>query len=194
MKRISMKFRKQMLKDLRVKHKKKDRSERKKKKKLKSELQLIAHTGENPTKLIIRFGKKSDSGTGGGGNSGDCDKRTSGCESEDHKKDHLGDPNVSVVDLKDPLADTDTDDKYPPPPIKLTPIKLKLSRCQEGSGYVMKPPVHNATKEQEEERSVQPGQPPPDPLAIEATPSSSNDVVAERSRPAPPLPKDCEVR
>lgn len=43
-------------------------------------------------------------------------------------------------------------------PMKVTPIKLKLSRCQEGSGYVMKA------------EEAQAGQPPPEPPPEQAPP------------------------
>jgi hypothetical protein len=52
---------------------------------------------------------------------------------------------------------------------KMTPIKLKLSRCQEGSGYVMKratPTQQPPSTETKAEEATQPGQPPPSPPPI----------------------------
>lgn len=132
LKRESMKFRKLVMADFgegKEKRKKKDKSEKRKRKKSKPEVQIISNERENPTKLIIRIGKKVEG------------ERTSG-EGEGG-----------------------------------APIKLKLSRCQEGSGYVMK----RTTKEEE---TTQPGQPPP----------GGGTLATLGPPPSLPLNKDCEVR
>ncbi|XP_044271530.1 PHD finger protein rhinoceros [Tribolium madens] len=82
------------------------------------------------------------------------------------------------------------------------PIKLKLSRCQEGSGYVMKRTTQQPPSvETKAEEATQPGQPPP-PAAVVVTPpppppsQSTPSLGLGEGVPPPPLPlnKDCEVR
>nr|XP_023014025.1 PHD finger protein rhinoceros [Leptinotarsa decemlineata] len=186
LKKESMKFRKKVRKDLKIKHKKKDKSEKRKKKKLKPDIQIITKQGENPTRLIIRFGKKSDS---------DNDKRTRGeistslvikNDSKPEVKECAKEAPLSVASNSHKQFDSVQDDQPPP---KLTPIRLKLSRCQEGSGYMMKPAIPS-TEREKEVQSVEPGQPPPHhhpppislPEAVQHPPSSV------------PMNKDCEVR
>ncbi|CAH0546641.1 unnamed protein product [Brassicogethes aeneus] len=213
----SMKFRKRVMADLKcdkIKKKKKDRSEKKKKKKAKGEMQIISNQAVNPTKLIIRIGKKSNEGAGGSG--GESEKRTSvsnetGGVGADTKENKNADkvqsverslpkeepvsggssstaPSLKTSKSSEPSASGNagiSDAKDKPLP-KVTPLKLKLSRCLEGSGYVMKP----ATSQSGAERTVEPGQPPPP-----SKPPPVSDAVKQHPAPAPlPLNKDCEVR
>ncbi|KAG5898087.1 hypothetical protein JTB14_001791 [Gonioctena quinquepunctata] len=182
LKKQSMKFRKKVRKDLKIKHKKKDRSEKKKRKKLKSEMQIIAQS-ENSTRLIIRFGKKIDS---------DNDKRTSGeligsivttkNESRTEVKECVKEAQLPSASNSSKQSENAHDDKLPP---KLTPIKLKLSRCQEGSGYMMKPAISTVEKK----KDVEPGQPPPSPPPSFSLPDSVQHPPATVN-----IKKDCEVR
>ena len=72
------------------------------------------------------------------------------------------------------------------------PIKFKLSRCQEGSGYVMKratPTQQPPSTETKAEEATQPGQPPP------PTPPPPLDGARDGVPPPPPtFNKDCEDR
>lgn len=177
LKRESMKFRKMVIKDLKIKHKKKDKSEKKKKKKIIPEVQIITNQDEHPTKLIFRFGKKSDS---------DADKRTSSetSKSSGRQTEAISEsPSASSVSNKKPCPPADDQ-----PPQKWIPIKLKLSRSQEGS-YVMKREtvIPNLDKV-EEDKAVQPGEPPPDPLALDS------EGVKEETPASETLDKDCKVR
>lgn len=142
LKRESMKFRKRVMADFdEEKRKKKDKSEKRKKKKRKQEMQIIANESTNPTKLIIRFGKKEN----------DAERTETDCLTI------IGD-----VDDKDEKEDNGL------LKTKITPIKLKISRCQEGSGYVMKT---------DDEPSAQTSQQPPpnaSDVTVTATDTSKN--------------------
>ncbi|RZB41723.1 PHD finger protein rhinoceros [Asbolus verrucosus] len=163
LKRESMKFRKLVMADFgegKEKRKKKDKSEKRKRKKSKPEVQIISNESQNPTKLIIRIGKKVEGES--------AEKRTSG-DSES---------NCVVAEEEDGP--------------KMTPIKLKLSRCQEGSGYVMKrstPTQQPPSAETKAEEATQPGQPPPSP-----PPPPIGLPGGVHAPPPLPLNKDCEVR
>lgn len=212
LKRESMKFRKKVIKDLKIKHKKKDKSEKRKKKKLRTEVQIVE--SRNPTKLIIRFGgsKKFESG-------GDSERRTSGSggrggdESTSTSNSVNTRTEESVSDRLKGAKLPDASDEGGGVP-KQPPLKLKLSRCQEGTGYIMKPAI-SVREKAEETQAVQPGQPPPggdSPRRVDAVPPSSevktnpapSDLPVE-STPAvvqtsnsdtstPSIDKDCEVR
>lgn len=200
LRRESMKFRKRMMADLKcdvIKKKKKDKSEkRKKKREDKHQIRIIQD--DNPTKLIIRIGKKPSEGMadGGGGVVG-AGEKSSGAGG--NAGEHAAKEPTTTIPKKIDGASGKTDavpeattpsgsglkgrSPPPPPPPKVTPIKLKLSRCQEGSGYVMKPTTSQSGSETtaEETQAVQPGQPPPAaPPPLSAAPL--------------PLNKDCEVR
>lgn len=172
LKRESMKFRKRVIADFGEKRRKrKDKSERRKKKKRKQEVQIISNESTNSTKLIIRFGKKT-------ANHNSDNKRTS---LENNVK-------VSAEVENDRVKETisDTNSCEGPSALrlvratKITPIKLKISRCQEGSGYVMK-------TDQSVEDEVAKEESPRPPLALKIA-----DIA---HTPAPlPLNKDCEVR
>lgn len=197
LKRESMKFRKKVRKDLKIKHKKKDKSEKRRRKKLKlqqlqQEVQIVGN--ENPTKLIIRFGGKKfeSSGTGTGDNE---QRRTSGgsgdasTNSSNNNNSNSGavynrtEDSSSVSDrLREtrlPESNKKTDNDSIP---KQPPLKLKLSRCQEGTGYIMKPAI-SISEKAEETQAVQPGQPPPTDKTVaqlQQQPSKSLVVVAHR--------------
>lgn len=135
LKRESMKFRKMVMADFgEEKKKKKDKSSKHKKRKG-SEVQIVSNEGTNPTKLIIRFNRKSEEVKGGAASNGGAS---------------------ALRQVR---------------PNKVSPIKLKLARCQQGSGYVMKT----------DEDAVTPSPPPAPP------PQQPHDAPA-------PLSKDCEVR
>lgn len=172
LKRESMKFRKMMIKDLKIKHKKKDKSEKKKRKKLKPEAQIVEN--QNPTKLIIRFGgsKKFESG-------GDSEKRTSGetATSTSGANSRTEDASDRLKEAKPPADE---------PCGKQPPLKLKLSRCQEGTGYIMKPAI-SVPEKAEETQAVQPGQPPP---GGGGSPSSQVEGKTQPVVVAPVLPPD----
>lgn len=220
LKRDSMKYRKKMMAGFEEKKKrKKEKKEKRKKKKLKQQLQIISSGTVNPTKLIIRFGKKIDSENEV--------KRTDDGESEISL--NVGRPAVNKVgsgenssvkadkDLKiessekklsesavaenKTLGESSANCKVSPEALmpelnstpsalrlvrtnKITPIKLKLSRCQEGSGYIMK---SNETSEEVSKgecgEDLDPPPAPPPPLNI-----------ADQVRTPLPLNKDCEVR
>lgn len=220
LKRESMKFRKMVIKDLKIKHKKKDKSEKKKKKKLKPEVQIVE--SQNPTKLIIRFGgsKKFES------SSGDNDRRTSGTSdpsTSNNSGNNRTEDSISdrLREAKLPDSNKKFDDSKEDAP-KQPPLKLKLSRCQEGTGYIMKPAI-SVPEKAEETQAVQPGQPPPDhdksprsvitasvapssddlkntapilPVAsnkkVEITPAVVQTPNSETTTPS--IDKDCEVR
>ncbi|KAJ8937757.1 hypothetical protein NQ318_006620 [Aromia moschata] len=190
LKRKSMKFRKLMIKDLKTKKKKnkdRDKSEKRKKKKFKSQVQIISNQAENPTKLIIRFGKKSD---------GDSDKRTSGESSGAAAIVMLNENRTAEArGCAKGAGPSERDAGDDRPPLKLTPIKLKLSRCQEGSGYIMKPSTSTppSTEKAEEAQAVQPGQPPPGPPSSPPPPPAVSSVP-DSVQPLASLGKDCEVR
>lgn len=185
LKRENMKFRKMVIKDLKIKHKKKDKSEKKKKKKVKPEVQIVG--SENPTKLIIRFGgcKKFESNSGdnserrtsggGGGDSSTSNSNNSGNNrTEDSVSDRLKESKFSDSNRKFDDSKEDT----PKPP-----LKLKLSRCQEGTGYIMKP-ASSVPEKAEETQAVQPGQPPPD---VGKSPRVTLAVTSDESTNAAPV-------
>lgn len=151
LKRESMKFRKRVMADF-TEEKKKKKDKSKKKRKSKPEVRIISNKVVNSTKLIIRFGKKSD---------GETKQRTSG--------DNNNSSSVAeqIIEKKPAAENVETGESSA---LRIvTPIKLKLSRCQEGVGYVMKNEVMNC------DNSVS----LPDPV--------------HTSTPLP-LNKDCEVR
>lgn len=178
LKRDSMKFRKQVMADLKVKKKKRDKNDKHKKKGRKksgAEVQIISDETTS-TKLIIRFGKPKVSAS---------EVRTS-CDIGNEEV-------VRTKDSKEPIPKEKVQEKPFP---KLTPIKLKISRCGEGSGYIMKPssisePDSARTKE---DRTSQPGQPPPDPPQPEPDPLEGLPEALQQAPPPLPLNKDCEVR
>lgn len=148
--RDSMKFRKQVMADLKIKHKKDKQKKKDRKKSNGAEVRIISDQTTS-TKLIIRFGKAKVN-----------------CDSEERTKDAPEQP-------------------------KHTPIKLKISRCGEGSGYVTKPAKIESDSAKQEDRAAQPGQPPPDPVSKSEPNSIAN--LPLQIPPAPPqLSKDCEVR
>lgn len=126
LKRESMKFRKRVMADF-TEEKKKKKDKSKKKRKLKNERPIISNKLVNSTKLIIRFGKKSDDGEV---------KRTSG----DNNNSSVAEQTVE----KKPEPAAEPAETGESSALRIvTPIKLKLSRCQEGVGYVMKNDVMN---------------------------------------------------
>lgn len=181
LKRESMKYRKMVMAGfVGEKKKKKDKSEKKKKKK-KHELEIISNDTEKPTKLIIRFSKKVD---------GETNKRTN-VNSDSAKTDHsVANESLTSASVVGESSSAGNDRSSPP---KVTPIKLKLSRCQEGSAYIMKPSVEDNSHTTIEETPVsQPGQPPP-PLPTPPPSAELSDAVHPPPDPLP-LNKDCEVR
>lgn len=194
LKRESMKYRKLVMADFgegKEKKKKRDRSEKRKRKKSKNEVQIISNKAENPTKLIIRIGKKMEDVSGdtkrnsnnGGGKGGNGVATTTKSEKTSEKDKECATKNqISEGPPSDNGKSEGSESRLP----KMTPIKLKLSRCQEGSGYMMKQPPSDETKV---EQAAQPGKPPPSPQK----PSISlTDGV--HAPPTLPLNKDCEVR
>ncbi|XP_044746979.1 PHD finger protein rhinoceros [Coccinella septempunctata] len=182
LKRESMKYRKMVMAGFgeeKEKKKKKDKSEKKKKKK-KHEVEIISSDMEKPTKLIIRFNKKTD---------GEVNKRTS-VNSESVKTDHSVASELTTSASVGGESSSASNRCSPP---KVTPIKLKLSRCQEGSAYIMKPSVEDNSHTSTQETPVsQPGQPPPQ---LPTPPPSAELSDAVHPPPDPlPLNKDCEVR
>ncbi|XP_017781095.1 PREDICTED: PHD finger protein rhinoceros isoform X1 [Nicrophorus vespilloides] len=183
LKRESMKFRKKVMADFgeeKKEKKKKDKSNKKSKKKKKQEVQIIANSGSSAPKLIIRFGKKTDS-----------DRTSSVDVSADQQC------NSEIIN-KDVDGVSNKDSERTEGVNKVTPIKLKLSRCQEGSGYVMKtPPI-----------DVQKAPPSFTPNATTNTNTTTTTTATVNLSEAPPLPslpvhkaapplpinKDCEVR
>ncbi|KAK9877157.1 hypothetical protein WA026_016900 [Henosepilachna vigintioctopunctata] len=182
LKRESMKYRKLVMAGFGdEKRKKKDKSEKRKKRK-KQRVEII-NESENPTKLIIRFNKKVECN--------DANKRTN-VNSESVRTDHsvaISEQSSTTSGASIPGESSSAGSESSLP--KVTPIKLKLSRCQEGSGYVMKPASTDSSQTTEETRTTQPGQPPPI-----STPISAELSDAVRPPPPTPLPlnKDCEVR
>lgn len=209
-KRESMKFRKKMIKDL----KKKEKSE-KKKKKLKPEVQIVE--SQNATKLIIRFGGSKKFETSGG----EIERRTSSSDAscsnsstinrtdDNNSSNNNNDNNNSAA--SDRLKEEETNASPAKPP-----LRLKLSRCQEGTGYIMKPAI-SVPEKAEETQAVQPGQPPPASVSRDETkiipavpptdspvpllPSDESNTPAVVQRPkseeistAPSISRDCEVR
>lgn len=169
LKRDSMKFRKQIMADLKVMGKKRDKNDKHKKKDRKKsgpKVQIIS-AETTPTKMIFRFEKPKRR----------VDKVRTSCDINNEK-------DVRTKDSKEPAVDENT---FP----KVTPIKLKISRCGEGSGYIMKPPSETDSAKMEDQTS-QPGQPPPVP----AEPDPLEGLPNALQQPPPPLPlnKDCEVR
>ncbi|XP_066153594.1 PHD finger protein rhinoceros [Euwallacea fornicatus] len=147
LKRDSMKFRKQIMADLKIKRRK-DKIEKHKKKDRKkpdAEVQIISDETKS-TKLIIRFGKPK------------TEVRTNNCDKSEEAR---------------------TKDEP-----QLPKIKLKIARCVEGSGYVTRPSSIPDAVKIAEDRTSQPGQPPPLHLP---------DALQPPPAP-PPLSKDCEVR
>lgn len=154
LKRESMKFRKRVMADF-TEEKKKKKDKSKKKRKSKHEVQIISNKVVNSTKLIIRFGKKSDKSDGE-------PKRTSGDNNNSSVAEQIAEEKPAAVAENVESGESSA--------LRIvTPIKLKLSRCQEGVGYVMKNEVMNC------DNSVN----LPDPV--------------HTSTPLP-LNKDCEVR
>ncbi|XP_018327190.1 PHD finger protein rhinoceros-like [Agrilus planipennis] len=190
LKRESMKFRKRVMADFGEERKKK--KDKHKKRKEKQEVQIIPNDGNNSTKLIIRFGRKPD-----GENES---KRT--CANNDKDKDISSVKNVENLSVNPDLLVNPTllDESEKESggvsalrqvrPVKVTPIKLKLSRCQEGSGYVMKtenPPDPEPPDKGSETRKAP--SPPADP------PPPTLNVIENVHTPTPLiLNKDCEVR
>lgn len=162
--RDSMKFRKQVMADLKIKHKKDKHKKKERKKSNGAEMRIISDQTTS-TKLIIRFGKAKVNEP----------RRDENCDSVDKDR-----------------RTKDTPEPEQPPP-KHTPIKLKISRCGEGSGYVTKPAKIESDSAKQEDRAAQPGQPPPDPVTKSEPNSIAN--LPLQPPPAPPqLSKDCEVR
>lgn len=175
-KRESMKYRKLVMAGFgeeKEKKKKKNKNDKHKKKK-KRELQIISNESINPTKLVIRFGKKTENDSVSKKIiSKDSSESATNVESTHDTKCDI----VLVASCKDTF---ESDQKCLVDPslkitnsTKITPIKLKLSRCQEGSGYVMK----NSDSES---------------LNIKSNVDSlTNHVNSPKSIP---VNKDCEVR
>lgn len=167
LKRESMKYRKLVMAGFcEEKKKKKEKNSKRKKRKSKPEMQIISDKEANPTKLIIRIGKKTD---------GECEtKRTSN-----------GSDNNNAQPPAPPSENSDLSTLRIVSANKVTPIKLKLARCQEGVGYVMK----TSDQTVDSERTLPP---PPPPPSTTTTASALPDHV-HTSTPLP-LNKDCEVR
>uniref|UniRef100_A0A1B6CDY1 Uncharacterized protein n=1 Tax=Clastoptera arizonana TaxID=38151 RepID=A0A1B6CDY1_9HEMI len=155
LKRESMKYRKLVMADFEEEDKQKSagsKSTGRRKKRFhdKSEVQVITPAETAPTKLIIRFVKRSDDST----------------------PPPLVVPSVNPSVPPPPLSRTSSDDgsELHVRTSKTTPIRLKLSRCEEG--YVMK----------ESSESVSSSAVEPEPPPVKTPPSTL------------PLSKDCEVR
>lgn len=168
LKRESMKYRKMVMAGFcEEKKKKKDKNSKRKKRKSKPEMQIISDKEANPTKLIIRIGKKTEA------------------ESEMKRTSNSDNNNATVTNdtslLPDKQSATNNENSGSDLSTlrivsgnKVTPIKLKLARCQEGVGYVMKNSDQTGNSDDKE-----PGSGLPDPVHT----------------PTPlPLNKDCEVR
>lgn len=184
LKRESMKFRKHIMAGFgHEKRKRKDKSEKRKRKKFKGDVQIISNESSNPTKLIIRFGKKTEDEAGAANVAGAVTQRTS--NSEVPCSEVTDAPAAPAEAPPEPPKDNTTSSSPPvtvdsekSDSVRIMPIKLKLARCQEGSGYVM--------KQDSAATSGEPPDPPPDPPPALPVP----DVVHKNLL----LNKNCEVR
>lgn len=195
LKRESMKYRKMVMADFdeEKKRSKGDKSGKRKKRKNRREVQIIAN--DNVNKLIIRFGKKKDEGGGsakatddvtGASGASECPVDTTvKSEQTVDSRVSVSVTDVSLVGAEVPVPEVSPSNNSTVSDLrKVRSIKLKLARCQEGSGYIMKSDTGQTNND------------PPPSTAPTIDLSESTVHGNPASAPCAPLPlnKDCEVR
>lgn len=190
LKRESMKYRKLVMAGFgeeKEKKKKKNKNDKHKKKKIKRELQIISNDSVSPTKLVIRIGKRAEA-------EDDVKKVVSKENEEDtatiSSKQNTKCDIVLVTSCKGGVESDQKCSVEQPLSLKVannsnkvTPIKLKLSRCLEGSGYVMKSSDSDNVKTDIVDTVTTP--PPPSIVNLSNHVNSSNPISVN---------KNCEVR
>lgn len=182
LKRESMKFRKRVMADFtEEKRKKKEKSGKRKKRKPKAEMQIISNKTDSSTKLIIRFGKKADSDNESKQTAAAGDNNNATTEEKPEEKKPTPEKASVAPEVTDPVANDagETSALRIVSSNKVTPIKLKLSRCHEGVGYVMTSNDQSSAGSEVRNCEASAALNLPDPV--------------HTSTPLP-LNKDCEVR
>lgn len=185
LKRESMKFRKRVMADFsEEKRKKKEKNSKRKKRKPKPQMQIVSDNITNSMKMIIRIGKKNEGDNNNG--TGPSAAKENAAENDEKPLEKVSTAEatkeaVPTVNQSDSAGEcsalriVSTN--------KVTPLKLKLSRSQEGVGYVMKSNDQTVSDVKNCESVTAPATLPsinlPDPV------HTSNPL---------PLNKDCEVR